>query len=286
MCFPSKEREDKERERKRKRERESLPISSSREEERYLRKGDLPSTIVSSVPSHARWARSGARSAPDSPPTTPYLVSIAMSRPVDGWPGWSSVPPLDPGRSSRSPASRVEVDATSAASTHVASPARLVASVLPASKATLKEVGLPLLFIDDAVIRFSCLKRACGKFSSWALCRWPRAAARTRAVRLISEWDSLSTEFANLFGELEAVKAEMEELQARVALLSALRDTSLEALHQRSYELEQLDSDSATVTSLVNSTTQEISHLQKEKQALLRLTEEVKEMIEDSLDRF
>ncbi|ERN05707.1 hypothetical protein AMTR_s00006p00234700 [Amborella trichopoda] len=47
------------------------------------------------------------------------------------------------------------------------------------------------------------------------------------------ERDSFSMEVANLFGELEVVKAEMEELQVGVASLSARRDTSWEALHQR-----------------------------------------------------
>ncbi|ERM93691.1 hypothetical protein AMTR_s00004p00195250 [Amborella trichopoda] len=103
---------------------------------------------------------------------------------------------------------------------------------------------------------------------------------------LISKQDSLSMEVANLSGELEVVKSEMEELQAQVASLSTCRNSSWEALHQRSRELELLDSDSTVVTSLANSTSQEISHLQEEKQTLLRCSKELKAMIKDSLDRF
>ncbi|ERN04657.1 hypothetical protein AMTR_s00076p00081190 [Amborella trichopoda] len=105
-------------------------------------------------------------------------------------------------------------------------------------------------------------------------------------ARLVSEQDSLSTEVTNLSEELEEVKAEMDELQAWMLSLSACRDTSWEALHQRSCELEQLDFDSAAVTSSDNLIAQEISHLQEEKQTLLRRAEELKAMIEDSLDRF
>ncbi|ERN11894.1 hypothetical protein AMTR_s00020p00200770 [Amborella trichopoda] len=105
-------------------------------------------------------------------------------------------------------------------------------------------------------------------------------------AQLIFKRDSLSMEVANFSEELEVVKAEMEDLQAWVTSLSARQDTSWEALHQWSRELEQLDSDSTAVTSLANSTAQEISHLQEEKQALLHHAVELRAMIEDSLDRF
>ncbi|ERM96987.1 hypothetical protein AMTR_s00074p00185110 [Amborella trichopoda] len=78
------------------------------------------------------------------------------------------------------------------------------------------------------------------------------------SMGLVSERDSLSIEVASLSEELKVVKAEMEELQARVDSLSTRRDYSWEALHQQSYELEQLDSDYVAVTSLGNSTAQEI----------------------------
>ncbi|ERM97561.1 hypothetical protein AMTR_s00200p00030710 [Amborella trichopoda] len=71
----------------------------------------------------------------------------------------------------------------------------------------------------------------------------------------------------------------------RESLLREVANLSRE-LEVRSCELEQLDSDSAAVTSLTNSTAQEISHLQEKKQALLRCAVDLKEMIEDSLDRF
>ncbi|ERM98743.1 hypothetical protein AMTR_s00082p00092050 [Amborella trichopoda] len=83
----------------------------------------------------------------------------------------------------------------------------------------------------------------------------------------------------SLSGELEAVKAEMEEFQAREDSLSARRDSSWGALHQQSHELEQLNSDSSAVTSLVDLTAQEISHLREEWQALLQRSEELKAMI-------
>ncbi|ERN10364.1 hypothetical protein AMTR_s00026p00103800 [Amborella trichopoda] len=73
-------------------------------------------------------------------------------------------------------------------------------------------------------------------------------------AQLVSERDSLSTEVASLSGELEVVKVEMEELQAQVDSLSTHQDSSWEALYQRSCGLEQLDSNSATITSLVNLT--------------------------------
>ncbi|ERN18159.1 hypothetical protein AMTR_s00054p00147360 [Amborella trichopoda] len=50
-------------------------------------------------------------------------------------------PPLDSGHGLRSPASRVEVDATLAANTYAASPALLAISALPALKATSNKVG-------------------------------------------------------------------------------------------------------------------------------------------------
>ncbi|ERM93692.1 hypothetical protein AMTR_s00004p00195270 [Amborella trichopoda] len=81
--------------------------------------------------SHARQARSGSHRAPDSPPTVPYSVPVGTSRPVDCWPGWSSALALDPRRSSRIPASRVEVSMTSTASTRVASLARPMTCVSP-----------------------------------------------------------------------------------------------------------------------------------------------------------
>ncbi|ERM96986.1 hypothetical protein AMTR_s00074p00185070 [Amborella trichopoda] len=64
-----------------------------------------------------------------------------MSWSVDSWPRWSSVLPLDPGRSSRSPTSRVEVGMTSATSACMASPSRPATSVPLALKAAQKKMG-------------------------------------------------------------------------------------------------------------------------------------------------
>ncbi|ERN11877.1 hypothetical protein AMTR_s00020p00176160 [Amborella trichopoda] len=84
-----KEREDRESERKRKRGREPSPVPSSRERGSRSDREDLHSATVPSVPSHARWARLGARRAPDSPPAVSPSTPAAILRPADSWPGWS-----------------------------------------------------------------------------------------------------------------------------------------------------------------------------------------------------
>ncbi|ERM97560.1 hypothetical protein AMTR_s00200p00030510 [Amborella trichopoda] len=141
------------------------------ERERHSRKGDLPSKADSSILSHARQARSGAHKAPDSPPTATSSVPVATSQPVDSWPGWASAPPLDPGHSSRSLASRVEFGMTSAASASVASPANPATSISPTLKLEQKEMGASSsssCLVSGAGLGFACLKRACGKLASWA----------------------------------------------------------------------------------------------------------------------
>ncbi|ERN10366.1 hypothetical protein AMTR_s00026p00105230 [Amborella trichopoda] len=269
------------------------------DKESHLRKGDLPSKAMFSIPSHARRARSGARC------------------------------------SLRNPTSRVEIGVTSAASTCVASLARPRTSVFPAQKIEQKEMGaLRVRPLGSSMAHSLSLHASGGAVASFPLgpCAVARAMtppdsgnpvldvppldvvgfhailqsssglsmgtkdlscedamqtsferrlavleqdltdrpglvqqlAQERA-QFISELDSMPTEVANLFWELVMVKAKMEELQARVASLSACRDSIWEALNQRLRELEQLDSDSAVVTSLANSIAQEISHLQEEK---------------------
>ncbi|ERM98742.1 hypothetical protein AMTR_s00082p00091930 [Amborella trichopoda] len=78
--------------------------------------------------------------APDSPPPALSSAPLAISRPVDSWPGWPSAGPLDSGCGLRSLTSKVEVDTILAASSPVAYPTRLAMSTPPASKATQKEV--------------------------------------------------------------------------------------------------------------------------------------------------
>ncbi|ERN04553.1 hypothetical protein AMTR_s00081p00178150 [Amborella trichopoda] len=78
----------------------------------------------------------------------------------------------------------------------------------------------------------------------------------------------------------------MEELQARVASLSSHRDSNWEVLHQRLRELEQQDFDSAAITDLATSTSQEISRLREENRVMLRCAKELKVIIEESLDLF
>ncbi|ERN17901.1 hypothetical protein AMTR_s00047p00225800 [Amborella trichopoda] len=85
---PPKDREDREGERKRKTGRESSPVPSSLERGSRSNKEDLPSTGVSSVPSHARWARPGAHRASNSPPTALLSTPAVVLRSADNWPEW------------------------------------------------------------------------------------------------------------------------------------------------------------------------------------------------------
>ncbi|ERN02559.1 hypothetical protein AMTR_s00087p00040780 [Amborella trichopoda] len=222
-------------------------------------------------------------------------------------PGWSSLPLLGLGRD---PMSRVEVGVTSASSSHVTSTANPVSLDSPASGGPIgsSPLGLragskamtPLAFRDPAlyvppldVIGFSTALRTC--IFQEAI-EYPRKdlADQQGLVRqctqewaqLVSKQNSLSEEVARLSRELENVKAEMEELKTRGPSLSSRRDSSWEALHQWSRELEQLDSDSAMVANLANLTVQEISHLREEKRVMLRCAEQLKAMIEESLDCF
>ncbi|ERM95505.1 hypothetical protein AMTR_s00151p00059530 [Amborella trichopoda] len=95
---PPKEKEDRERERKRKRGRESSPVPSSRERGSRSNKKDLPSARVSSVPSHAKRARSGVCKASKSPRAASVSTPAVVLRSADYWPEWSSSPMLGSGR--------------------------------------------------------------------------------------------------------------------------------------------------------------------------------------------
>ncbi|ERN02501.1 hypothetical protein AMTR_s00083p00020760 [Amborella trichopoda] len=115
-------------------EEELAPASNARPEGKTPRPLDF--VKPKSAPPKEREDKS-----PNSPSTLSSLGPVVASRSVDSWPGWSSAPLLDPGRSSRGSASRIEVGVTSSTSTHVASLARSVASVLPTPKATQMVVG-------------------------------------------------------------------------------------------------------------------------------------------------
>ncbi|ERN05640.1 hypothetical protein AMTR_s00006p00107130 [Amborella trichopoda] len=76
-------------------------------------------------------------------PSAPAKPKSALpkGREDKDWPGWSSVPPLDPGHGSRTLVSRVKVGASFVVRTRVASPACPVVSVSIATKATHEEMG-------------------------------------------------------------------------------------------------------------------------------------------------
>ncbi|ERM98032.1 hypothetical protein AMTR_s00120p00066970 [Amborella trichopoda] len=199
--------------------------------------------------------------------------------------------------------SKVEVSVTPAVSSHVVSPAHPAMSVLPASEATQEEVGTlrarpsgsPAAQSSDSPASGGPLGSPLLGLRAGSEAMTPLAFrnhvldvspldqglvwqhTQTRA-RLVSERDSFSEEVASLSREFEILKAEMDELQARVASLRSCRDSSWEVLHQRSRDVK--------VANLANSTAQEISCLREEKQVMVRRAEKLKAMIEESLDLF